>query len=175
MKLICVVAAVSIAGACQSSRSDRTGGSSTSRRPTAATALRAGGSSVATGSPRLVGNDGSGPIACKRDRDCPRRACGPCKPGEVFTRRQVAVQCAVNPCTNSRSICNAQHVCAVHPDTRRVDDVQAEACRQLWRDKWALCKGKEGSALQACENTIDAATARDDENACKVALARVRR
>jgi len=60
----------------------------------------------------------------------------------------------------------------VHPDTKSSDDVHAEACQRLLRDKWgSLCKGKRGSELTACEDTVDAATARDDDANCKAARA----
>jgi len=65
-------------------------------------------------------------------------------------------------------------VCAVHPDTRKVEDVHSEECQKLLRDKWGLlCKGKEGTALAKCEDVIDAATVRDDNDACSAARASV--
>ena len=84
------------------------------------------------------------------------------------------LSCAVNPCTNSRSVCSAEGFCAVHPDTRFAEKLRSEECQRLLRDKWGfLCKVKEGGALTACQDIVDAATARDDDDACKAARARL--
>jgi hypothetical protein len=169
MKLAVVVAIASVLCACKSNGGSGVGGPSASQSPS----YTGTGASLGDTSPRPTGN-ASEPIACKSDADCPRRPCGPCKPGQIVMREPGAVACTRNPCTNSRSVCNPQHLCVVHPDTKNIDDVHAEECLKLLRDKWGLlCKGKDGSALTACENTIDAATARDDNAACKAARASV--
>jgi hypothetical protein len=114
------------------------------------------------------------PFACKSDADCPRRACGPCTPGEVVMRdSRFSLSCTVNPCTNSRSICGPKGLCIVHPDTTMTEKLRAEACIKLIRDKWHFCKDKKGDALTACENILDAATARDDASGCEAARARL--
>ena len=115
------------------------------------------------------------PIVCKSDADCPRRACGPCTPGEVLmNNRRMSLSCALNPCTNSRSICGPKGLCIVHPDTAMRERLKSEACVELMRDKWhLLCKGKTGEAATACEDIVDAATAKDDAAGCEAARAKL--
>ncbi len=115
------------------------------------------------------------PIPCKSDADCPRRSCGPCTPGAVLmNNRMLSVSCTVNPCTNSRSICGPQGLCIIHPNTAMAESLQSVECRNLIRDKWRLlCKGKTGEAATACEDIVDAATAKDDAAGCEAARDRL--
>ena len=91
----------------------------------------------ATEAPTQPPEDEPEPITCKIDADCPTRACGPCTPGEVVMQGQRAVSCAVNPCTNHRSVCSPEHVCVVHPDTKMVEDLKSEECQKLQHFLWS--------------------------------------
>ncbi len=89
----------------------------------------------------------------------------------VVPSERLAVDCYANPCTQARSVCSPAGQCTVHPLTRAVADVKAEACVRLLRDKWTLCRGRQGDALTACQDAVDEATSRDDEAACAKARA----
>jgi hypothetical protein len=87
-------------------------------------------------------------------------------------REDFRLECYRNPCSQSRTVCNAAGVCVVHPSTKNSDDVKSKECQALLRDKWGtLCKGKEGAAQTACEDAVDAAVFKDSDEACKAARA----
>jgi len=59
------------------------------------------------------------PIPCQTDADCPALACGPCTPGEPFTRERATVDCKQDPCMDGGSVCGPQHVCVVRPGAKK--------------------------------------------------------
>jgi hypothetical protein len=52
------------------------------------------------------------PVTCASDADCGRLACGPCKSGDVVLRQYTMVNCTVNPCPGTTSVCRSG-VCVV--------------------------------------------------------------
>jgi hypothetical protein len=59
-------------------------------------------------------------VDCRSDKDCPVMACGPCTPGTPITKAMFpAPECAVNPCLDASTVCNAQHHCEIGPGTRK--------------------------------------------------------
>ena len=59
-------------------------------------------------------------IECRGDKDCPVMACGPCTPGTPITKAMFpAPSCAVNPCLDASTVCNAQHRCEIGAGTRK--------------------------------------------------------
>ena len=58
-------------------------------------------------------------IRCRQHSDCPRLACGPCNPGQLVAKRRNVISCYVNPCLGNEPFCNADGLCAVHPNARK--------------------------------------------------------
>jgi hypothetical protein len=112
MRILGVLVIAITLHACKSNGGSSAGGPAASKNQTPGTGAQ---------------DNASEPIACKSDADCPRRSCGPCKPGEIVMHVPGgAVACTRNPCTNVRSVCGAQGWCVVHPDTKNIDDVHSE-------------------------------------------------
>jgi hypothetical protein len=81
--------------------------SSTQPTPTATIAPPASSPAPIAPPPSL-----SSPVTCASDADCGRLACGPCKSGEVVLRQYTMVNCTVNPCPGTTSVCR-NGVCVV--------------------------------------------------------------
>jgi hypothetical protein len=109
-------------------------------------------------------------IPCETDVDCPRSACGPCTPGQVFTRANFRVDCGMDPCAGAGSVCSEEHFCVVGPATRKNPHAWCRACVDLEAESKSMCAHeREAVEVTACETAIARVVEACDEAACEAA------